>query len=130
MRKKSIIPNDFRDFLSILSFVGFLSIFLTFSFGINWIEQNMTGIFLILGGSAFLFVGKVFTARKWLRDGIQQNELSQLLSIIFGLSAIVIGLLIILGISIPTKFYGYIGILALVPAFYTLIDYLAKNTRR
>lgn len=129
MSKKTLLPNDFRDFLSVISFIGFISIFLTFSFGLTWVETNMTGIFLILGGSAFLIVGKVVSAKRWLKDGIQQNELSQLLAIIFGFSALVIGLLFIFGFAIPTKYYGYIGILALVPALYTLIDYLSKNKR-
>lgn len=127
MRKKTLIPNDFRDFLSILSFTGFLAIFLSFAFGITWLNDNMNAIFLILGGSAFLIVGKVFTIKRWIKDGIQQNELSQLISIIFGFSAIVIGILLLAGVTISTKFFGYIGILALVPMIYTFIDYVAKN---
>lgn len=125
--KKTLFPNDFGDFLRIISFIGFLSIFLVFTFGINWIEDNMTGLFLLLGGASFLVVGKVFTIKKWLSDGIQQNELSQLLSIIFGFSAMVIGILFLVGFAIPIKFYGYIGILALIPSMYTLIDYIVKN---
>lgn len=126
---KRLIPDDFRDFLSIISFIGFIAIFLSFTFEISWLSINMNAIFLILGGSAFLVVGKVVSAGKWLRNGIQQNEISQLTAIIFGFSAIVIGLFLIFGINISTKYYALIGILALVPALYTLIDYLAKNRR-
>jgi hypothetical protein len=127
--KKTLLPNDFRDFLSILSFTGFISIFLVFVFGITIIEENMTGIFLLLGGASFLVVGKVFTIKKWLKDGIQQNEISQLLSIILGFSAMIIGMLFIIGTEIPTKFYGYIGVLALIPAIYTMADYIVKNRK-
>lgn len=126
-KKKSLIPNDFRDFLSILSFTGFLGIFLSFSFGVNWISENMTAIFLILGGSAFLIVGKVVTIKRWISDGISQNEMSMLMAIVFGLSAIIMGLLLMFGIEIPETLFGYIGIIALIPALYTLIDYIAKN---
>lgn len=129
MGKKGIIPNDFRDFLSILSFIGFLAIFLSYTFDISWLNDNMNGVFLILGGSAFLVVGKVVTARRWIKDGIQQNEMSQLLAIIFGFSALVIGLFLVFGVTIPIKFFGYIGILAVVPAVYTFIDYVAKNKK-
>lgn len=125
--KNKLIPNDFRDFLSILSFIGFVAIFLSYTFEISWLSDNMNAIFLILGGSAFLVIGKVVTARKWISDGIKQNEISQLISIVFGLSAMIIGLLLIFGVNIPTKLFGYIGILAIIPAVYTLIDYISKN---
>jgi len=127
MKLKKLIPNEFRDFLSIISFVGFIAIFLFFSFNITWLDENMTSIFLILGGASFLVIGKIINIKKWARDGIQQNEVSQLISIVFGLSAIIIGLLFMFDFQIPTKYFGYIGILALVPAVYTLIDYLSKN---
>ena len=124
---KKLIPNDFRDFLSIISFIGFVAIFLSFTFDLKWLSNNMNAIFLILGGSAFLVVGKVVSAKRWIKNGIQQNEISQLVSIIFGFSSIVIGLLLILGLGITDKLFGYVGILAIVPAVYTFIDYLAKN---
>jgi len=127
MRKKTLIPNDFRDFLSIISFLGFLGIFLAFQFNLSWINENMTAIFLILGGGSFLIIGKVVTLKRWVRDGIQQNELSQLIAIIFGISSIVIGLLLMFQVEIPIKYFTYIGIIALVPAVYTLIDYVSKN---
>ncbi len=126
---KTLIPNDFRDFLSIISFMGFIAIFLSFTFDITWLSKNMDAIFLMLGGSAFLVVGKVVTANQWAKDGIQQNEISQLVSIVFGFSAIVIGLFLLLGMTITTKLFGYIGILALVPAVYTFADYIAKNKK-
>lgn len=127
--KKTIVPNDFRDFLSILSFIGFIGIFLTFTFRVNWISDNMTALFLIIGGSSFMVLGKIFTIKKWVSDGIQQNEISQLISMVFGVSAIIIGLFLILNINIPENLFGYIGILALVPAIYTFIDYLSKNKK-
>jgi len=127
MRNKYFIPNDFRDFLSIFSFVGFLGIFMFFTFSNTWITDNTTGIFLIFGGAAFLVIGKAITFRKWIRDGIQQNEISLLIALIFGLSAMIMGFLLIFNMNIPNNLWGYIGILALVPAIYILIDYVAKN---
>lgn len=126
-KAKTLIPNGLGDFLSILSFTGFISIFLIFTFGITILEENMTPIYLLLGGSAFLVVGKVFTLKKWIKDGIQRNEVSLLLSIVFGFSSIIISVMMFAGIELPTKFYGNVGIFALVPAIYTLVDYFAKN---
>lgn len=126
---RTLIPNDFRDFLSIISFTGFIGIFLFFMFNITWLNDNMTGIFLLLGGSSFLVIGKVFTAKKWLRDGLEQNELAQLLAILVGFTSIVIGILFIAHVELPEKFLGTVGLVALVPAIYTLMDYIAKNRR-
>lgn len=126
---KRLIPDDFRDFLSILSFVGFLAIFLSYTFEISWLNENMNAVFLILGGSAFLIVGKVVTARHWIKDGIEQNEISQLTAIIFGFASIIIGLFLVFDIEISTKLFGFIGILALVPMTYTFVDYMAKNMK-
>jgi glucose-6-phosphate-specific signal transduction histidine kinase len=128
MRKsKYLIPNDFRDFLSILSFIGFIAIFLSFTFENSWLNDNMTSFFLIIGGSAFLVIGKVFNIKYWARDGIQQNEVSLVIASVFGISAIILGLFLLFQLNIQSNLLGYIGILALVPAIYILIDYVAKN---
>lgn len=129
MKTKKLIPNDFRDFLSIVSFIVFLGIFLSFSFNINWISNNFNAIFLFLGGISFLVVGKAFQIKSWIKDGIQINEFSQILSIIIGLSSLILGILFFIDISIPERLFGYVGIIALIPAVYTLIDYYKKNLK-
>jgi hypothetical protein len=126
-KKKTFLPNDFRDFLSILSFVGYLGIVLAFVAGITWINDNMTGLFLLLGGASFLIIGKVVNIKKWARDGIQQNELSLLIAIVFGLSSIVIGTMMLFEVVFEKSLY--IGILAVVPALTILIDYGVKNKK-
>jgi hypothetical protein len=125
--KKTIVPNDFRDFLSLVSLVGFLGIFFAFSLNLNWLQNNSTGIFLLIAGTSFLVVGKAFKIKQWAKDGIQQNEISRILALVIGLSSIVIGLLLILNVNIPSRFLGYVGLIALVPAIYTIVDYFAKN---
>jgi len=122
---KTLIPNDFRDFLSIISLVGFIGIALFFFFGIEWINENMTSIFLILGGASFLIIGKVITVAKWMKDGIQQNEISQLIAIVFGLSSIIVGVMMVMGIEIGRS--NLVGVIAIVPAIYIFVDYIAKN---
>lgn len=122
---KTLLPNDFRDFLSIISLIGFIGIALSFFFELSWINDNMTSIFLILGGASFMIVGKVVTVKKWAKDGIQQNEISQLIAIVFGISSMIVGVMMMFGAEIGRS--NLVGVLAIIPAIYILIDYVAKN---
>jgi len=127
--KKTIFPNDFRDFLSIISLVGFVAIFFEFALKNPFISQRMTPIFLILGGSGLMIAGKVLEIKKWARDGIQKNEINMVFSLIFGLTSIVIGVLLWVGVPLMDTIKGFVGFLALAPAIFILIDYLSKNTK-
>ena len=129
MKKKTIIPNDFRDFLSIISFAGFLGIALLYIFDISFLADNGTGIIMLLGGLSFLVVGKVFTINKWLNDGIQKNEVTLIMTIVLGISSVIIGVLLLSGYVLPESTYMFVGVIALIPAVYTLLDYYAKNTK-
>jgi len=126
---KTIIPNDFRDFLSILSMIGFIAIFFEFALQNPFLSQNMTPLFLIIGGSGLMVAGKVFAIKKWAKDGIQQNEVTQVMSIIFGFSSMIIGILLWFGVGLMDTIKGFVGFLALAPAIFIFIDYLAKNTK-
>ena len=127
-KKKSLLPNDFRDFLSIISIIGFISIFFKFALNNPFLSQIQDALFLIIAGAGLLVVGKVFEIKDWLKDGLQKNEVTMLLALVFGLSAMIIGILLIIGMNIPVNLQGYIGLLALVPAIFILLDYLAKNS--
>lgn len=127
MKLKKLIPNDFRDFLSILSFVGFIAIVLEFIFNVPFLTENMTALFLILGGIGLMVVGKVFNIHKWARDGIQKNETSQLFTGIFGTASLIVGVILLFGGIIPNNMTGLVGALAIFPAIYILFDYLIKN---
>lgn len=127
MARRTVFPNDLRDWLSILSIVGFLAIFLRFTFDINFLDNIMTSIFLLVAGGILLMVGKVVTVRRWLKDGIQQNEFIQLFAIIFGIGAIVSAIILFFG-EIPQNMGLFVGLLALAPAIFILSDYLIKNT--
>lgn len=126
-RSKTLIPNDLRDFLSIISFIGFVAIFLKFSFQEYYLSNIMDALFLIIAGTGLLVIGKAFTIHKWVKDGIQRNEILQIFVIVFGLPSIIIGVLLLIGIALPQTVQGFIGFLALGPAAFILIDYIAKN---
>lgn len=128
-KRKTLRPNDFRDFLSIISFIGFVAIFLKFSFNFDWLSNALDSIFLILAGAGLLVVGKVLSIDSLLKDGIQKNETTQLLSLIVGFSSLLIGVILLIGLSIPVRFLGYVGIVAIFPAIFILLDYLVKNTQ-
>lgn len=124
---KKLIPDDLRDFLSIISFVGFIGIFLEFSLGKTFISDNLTSVFLILAGAGLMVIGKVFHITRWMKDGVQKSEITQLISIIFGLSGMIVGFMLLFKQAIPISLTGLVGILALVPAIFIFFDYLAKN---
>ena len=130
MTGKTLVPNDFRDFLSIISFVGFVAITLRFLANSFWLDERLTGFFLLFMGIALIGLGKLFTIRRWVRDGIQSGEVIMILSIITGLSALMIGVLMIANINIPIIFNGVIGTLGLVSATFIIIDYISKNYKR
>lgn len=124
---KTLAPTDLRDFLSILSFLGFVAIFFKFSLQNFFLSDIMDSLFLVIAGAGLMVVGKVFDIRKWARDGIQKNEIAQLFSVIFGLSSMIIGVLLFIGTQLPLQIQGFVGFLALAPAAFIFIDYLAKN---
>lgn len=128
MKPRTLIPNDFRDFLSLISIFGFIAIFFQYTLNNPFLSDKLIPMFLIIGGSGLMIAGKVFQIKKWTSDGLQKHEISQVLSIIFGLSSIIIGLMIWLGIGIPSNLTGFVGMLALAPAIFILLDYIAKNT--
>ena len=76
-----------------------------------------------------MVAGKVFAIKKWAKDGIQQNEVTQVMSIIFGFSSMIIGILLWFGVGLMDTIKGFVGFLALAPAIFIFIDYLAKNTK-
>ena len=124
---KTIIPNDLRDFLSIISFVGFIAMFFAWTLNNPFLSNNMDSVFLILAGVGLMVVGKVFDIGKWARDGIQKNESAQLFAVIFGIVSIVLGVMLLVNVGIPTNLRGTIGIFALFPAIFILWDYFLKN---
>lgn len=127
--KKTLLPNDLRDFLSIISFMGFLAIFFKYTFQSFTLSNMMDAIFLIFSGVGLMVVGKVFTMGKWARDGIQRNEVASLFAVLFGLSSMIIGILLMFGLNLLLTVQGFIGFLALAPAIFIFFDYLSKNRR-
>jgi hypothetical protein len=127
MSRKTIFPTDMRDWLSLISLFGFLAIFLKFTFGKEFLSNAMEAIFLIFAGSGFMVLGKVFTIKRWVGDGLQQREYLQVTAIIFGLSSMIIGFMLLFKQTIPVSLYGVVGILALIPLSFILIDYWKKN---
>lgn len=130
MAKKTIVPNDFRDFLAIASFLGLFGTFLLFVFGNSIISARMDAIFLIVSGAGLMVAGKVFEVKEWLSDGLQRNEITMVLSIIIGLFASVIGVLLMAGATLSPNITSLGGYVALASAIFIALDYLAKNTNK
>jgi len=124
---KTLIPNDFRDFLSIISLIGFLAIFSEFVLDNPFLSENLTSLFLIVGGAGLMVAGKVFNITSWIRDGLQRNEITMIMSVILGVSSMIIGIMMIFNINIPLNITGMIGFIALGPAIFIFLDYITKN---
>lgn len=127
VKVKTLIPNDMRDMLSLLSLTGFIGIFLKYALDSVVLANNMDSVFMIMGGLGLLIIGKAVSITKWAKDGIQQHEVTQLFAVLFGLVSIVIGVLLMMNLDIPTTVRGMVGFLALFPAVYIFFDYIVKN---
>ena len=128
-KSRNLLPNDFGDILSIISAFGFIAIFFKFALDNPILSDLTTPFFLIFGGAGLMIVGKVFTIKHWVRDGVQSSEYSQIFAIIFGLASIIIGILLWIGIALPLTIQGWVGLFALPPAIYIMIDYFIVNTK-
>jgi len=128
-KSKTLIPNEFRDYVYISSFLGFLGIFALYILGSSYLSENFTPITLLVGGVGMLIAGKVLTLKDWAKDGIQSNELTLILSLVIGLVSIILGVMGLVGYPISSRYDGLIGTIALFPAVYIALEYFAKNTR-
>ena len=126
-QSRTMLPNDFGDILSLVSFYGFLAIFFQYALQNESLMLVTTPIFLVLGGAGLMIVGRVVTIRSWAKDGIQPNEYAQVFSIVFGISSIVLGVLLWVGASLPVSIQGWVGLFALPPLVFIAIHYYLKN---
>jgi len=126
-RKLGLIPNDFGDFLAILSFIGFIAIFFQFGLEKPFLSESLTPLFLIIGGLGLMVVGRVIEIGKWASDGIQSDELALVFSIVLGLISIFLGVLIWTGVELVANIKGWVGLIALLPALFIIIHYVQIN---
>jgi len=126
-RRKGLIPNDFGDFLALLSFLGFIAIFFEYGLQKTFLSDALIPLFLIFGGLGLLVVGRVLEIGQWTRDGIQSDELSSVFSLLLGFISIVLGVLIWVGVELVDTIQGWVGLIALIPAVFVVIHYLQIN---
>ena len=127
VKAKTLIPNDLRDFLSLISLIGFVAMFFAWTLDNPFLSDNMDSVFLIFAGVGLMVIGKVFDIHKWAKDGIQRSETTQLFAVMFGLVSVVLGVMLFMNLGIPTNLRGTVGIFALFPAVFILWDYMLKN---
>lgn len=124
--KRTLLPNDLRDFLAIAGFLSALSLFWKFFLGKNFLI-NGDSLFFVLMGFGLLISGKVFNIGSWLYDGIQRNEVLFIFSLLFGLFSVISGFLIMFGVNLPANLSAIVGFVALFVALIIGIDYWRKN---
>jgi hypothetical protein len=112
----------FQDSLTLISLFGFLVIALN-SFAILDLSQWQTAMFLIIAGGGLFVEGEGLTIRRWGRDGIQQNEVSKLLTVVVGIFSIVVGILSIPQINITTpQLESLTGLVAVFAFVFILLQ--------
>jgi len=133
MARKNILPQSFGDWLSILSFMGFIFIMLQFNpFGESIDLSDFTlSLFMILSGGGLITMGRLFSARKWARDGIQGQEFVWLFTSIFGIGNIVIGILALPSVNLITEgLNGLIALSAISSALFIMYQYFKGGCPR
>jgi len=127
MKLKNIKPNSFGDYLAIISFIGFLVIFLNSISSIN-LNPYLTSIFLIFSGAGLMTAGKIFSINQWISDGLQGSEFAWLFTSIFGILSVVIGILALPQINLITpQLQGIISISALASMVFIVYQYLIND---
>ncbi len=111
---KNKTRRGFDDALTFISIFGFLAIALN-SFTAFDLSPWSTTAFMIIAGIALMIEGRVFTIREWGRDGIQPPEVPFIVSIIFGLFTVIVGILAMPVINLITpQLQGIIGVVAIL----------------
>ena len=57
------------------------------------------------------------------------DEIIQIYLALIGLASLIFGTLLLVGIGIGTQFKGFVGVIAIFPALFILLDYIAKNKK-
>ena len=84
--------SGFDSSLTLISLFGFLVIALE-SFTTLNIQGWTTFVLMALAGGGLMLEGNILTIRNWSKDGIQRLEVPYLLSIVFGLFTVILGIL-------------------------------------
>jgi len=106
--------KGFNDSLSLYSLWGFVALALLKFLSIDLIPYQ-NSILMILAGIGLALEGQILTIRQWGRNGIQKVEAPLVLSIVVGLFAFVMGILLLpfIGLAGP-KIDMVIGIVSVV----------------
>lgn len=115
-RKKSGFKPKFIDFLMIISILGFLSIAVTSFAGLDISKYITSGLFLVLGGG-LLIEGKIrLVIKRAKRKKGFGKKTPHILTIVIGISAIVVGILNMVGIQAPSfePIKGWLSVFAII----------------
>jgi hypothetical protein len=112
--KKSKTRSGFDNAITFISLFVFLAIALN-SFTNFDLSPWSTTAFMIIAGIGLMIEGRVFTIREWGRDGIQPPEVPFILSILFGLFTVIVGILAMPIINLVTpQLEGIVGVVAIL----------------
>ncbi len=129
MARQKLLPQGFGDFLAVLSFSGFLFIFLD-ALEIADLSLYTTSLFLILSGIALMIRGKILTFNKWIIDGLQQNEFNQTIVLILGVFSVGAGILALPNVSVlSAPLPGIIAISSAISMGFIMLQYFTSSCK-
>ncbi len=115
--------SAFETALAITSLFGAVALALSsFTDFIN-IAEFQTSVLLIVLGSAIMLQGQILTMKRWIRDGVQGQEFTWLITVIVGLVIVIAGVLKLpfFGIADP-RLDAYLGLAAIIVAIFIAIQ--------
>ncbi len=99
--------RGFDDSITLISLFLFLVILLNSFTKIN-LTPWLTTVVMLLAGAGLMLEGKILTIKDWSKDGIQKLEIPYILSIVFGMFTLVVGILSMPMINIASPQMAFI----------------------
>lgn len=125
--KKDNTRIDLKKYLAIISILGFAGIFFNSSFGWN-VDQWIDGLLYVIIGVALMISGGITLFFSYFKDGLDNDEISKILTTLIGVASFLTGLSIFLNWNTPI----IIGIRAIVAALAIVIigsDFVQNNSK-
>ena len=120
VKTRNLLKNfRFKDYLAIVSILGFFGIFINSIFLIDisgWID----GLLFIIIGIALSAIGGIQYFIKYFKGGLDDTEIMKILTIIVGVTSTLVGIFIF-----PIKFFEPIQTVPIVNGIKTIISLMA-----
>ena len=116
------VSHRFVTTLSIVSILGFITIFMSSLFYID-LNKYLEFAWLFIIGSGLVWEGRLQTFKKIKEEGLTSNNFAQLITIIIGFIAMLVGLLSFPGIELNfPSFHAVKGIISIIAIVIIIVQ--------